>query len=204
MISLGVSGRGRALCRSPGCSSTGKAPEQDSTDRTHLATPRERSATLVTMGIRYYAYSIDTEDYEHLLVGVCPTCGEQPQLREMEDDRPTLALDKSWHDLQALLRAEPARPAAALVAGNVTNTYWGWRSHRGLLSPAEVREIAADIATVTTDFLRQRILVEGRHGDGPDERSQQDFEYVSDHLAHAKEFTKEVADQGRAIVYYIG
>ncbi len=157
------------------------------------------------MGIRYYAYSIDTEDYKHLKVGTCPTCGEEPQPRRLdEEERPSLDLDKSWHYLQWLLEAELPRPAAALVAGQVTNTYWGWKSYRGLLSAAEVEAAAADLATVTVSFLRQRMLVEGVRGEGPDERSQENFDYVSQYLADAQAFLKEVASEGRAIVYYIG
>jgi hypothetical protein len=91
-----------------------------------------------------------------------------------------------------------------LVAGRVTDTYWGWRSFRGVLAPVDVKAIAADFETVSVELLHQRILVDGPHGDGPDDRSQQDFEYVSQYLAAAKEFLREVASKGRGIVYYIG
>ena len=90
------------------------------------------------------------------------------------------------------------------VAGDVTDTYRGWKSYRGLLSAAEVEAAAADLATVTVSFLRQRMLVEGVRGEGPDERSQENFDYVSQYLADAQAFLKEVASEGRAIVYYIG
>jgi hypothetical protein len=47
------------------------------------------------MGIRYLAISIDEQDYERLRVGTCATCGEEPQLRDLEDERASLDLDKS-------------------------------------------------------------------------------------------------------------
>lgn len=81
--------------------------------------------TLLSMGIRYVAISIDTDDFEHLDVGTCPTCGEEPQLRELEEHRPSLDLDKTWRYFQSVLRSDPPRPAAALVSGDVTTTYWG-------------------------------------------------------------------------------
>lgn len=159
------------------------------------------------MGIRYFALSIDEQDFDHISKGRCPSCGEEPTLRELgseDDTRDSLDLDKSWHYLQFVLRSDPPRPAAALVAGDVTTTYWGWRPHRGLLNPAQVAAIAADSATVSVELVRQRILVDGRWGEEHSDRAQQDFEYVCDHLLRAQEFTKAVAGAGRAIRYYIG
>lgn len=159
------------------------------------------------MGIRYFALSIDLEDYEHLRVGTCPTCGEEPQLRDVEEEderRTSLDLDKAWGILQWVLRTEPPRPAAALVEGRVKNAYWGWRSHRGILSPSEVKDVAADLATVTPDFLHQRIVIEGLRGTGAGDRADEDFEYTSEYLERAQEFVRLVADEDRAIVYYIG
>lgn len=84
------------------------------------------------------------------------------------------------------------------------NHDWGWKSYRGVLSLFEVKDVASDIATVTRDFLHQRILVEGAWGDGPTDRAEQEFEYVSEYLDEAKAFVQHVADDDRAIVYYIG
>ena len=102
------------------------------------------------MGIRYFALSIDTEDYEHIKRGRCGECGELPTLRELDDDahhRESLDLDKGWRDFQCLF-SDPIRPALALVRGDVTHTGYGWRSHRGLIGPSEAADVAADLATV--------------------------------------------------------
>lgn len=164
------------------------------------------SGTVLRMGIRYLAISIDQQDYDHLRVGVCDTCGEQPQLRERdyvdEERRDTLDLDKSWGFYQRVLASEPPRPAAALVHGDVTHTSYGWRSYRGLIDSEEVTRVADDLASVTPELVLTRLLVHPRYGDGA--RAQQDVEYVSHFLPAAQEFTRRVADEGRAIVYYIG
>lgn len=57
---------------------------------------------------------------------------------------------------------------------------------------------------MTTELLHQRIVAEGPRDDGPDERSQEDYEYVSSYLEAAKTFVRDAASQGRGIVYYIG
>jgi len=156
------------------------------------------------MGIRYLAISIDERDFAHLSVGDCVTCGEEPQLRRLdyEEDRnrETLDLDKSWGYFQHVLETQPPRPAAALVHGDVTYVGMDYRSYRGLISAAEVRRVADDLATVTTELVRQRVLVEPRYGD----RAQDNFDYVSHFLPEAKDFTRRVANEGRAILYYIG
>lgn len=160
------------------------------------------------MGIRYLAISIDQQDYEHVRRGTCQTCGEEPRLRDLGDEadtrRETLDLDKSWHYYQQVLATEPARPAAALVDGHVTNTYWGWRSHQGLLSNSDVAAIAQDLAKVTPALVRERLFAERSPGFGPDDRAQQDVDYVCHYLPQAQEFTQRVADEGRSILYFIG
>ena len=156
------------------------------------------------MGIRYLAISIDQQDFEHLSVGTCATCGEQPQLRHLdyEEDarRETLDLDKSWGYFQRVLESDPVRPAASLVRGDVTHTGYGWRAYRGLIAPADVPGVAEDLATVTSELVRERVLLNPRFGD----RAEEDFEYVSHFLPEAQEFTKRVGDAGRGILYYIG
>ena len=156
------------------------------------------------MGIRYLAISIDQQDFEHLSVGPCATCGEQPQLRDLDDEedarRETLDLDKSWGYFQRVLDSDPIRPAASLVRGDVTHSGYGWRSYRGLIAPADVPAIAEDLATVTSELLRERVVLNPRFED----RAQEDFEYVSQFVPEAQKFTKQVADEGRAILYFIG
>lgn len=158
------------------------------------------------MGIRYLAISIDEQDYDHLSVGACTTCGEWPQLRDLdypeEERRHTLDLDKSWGFYQMVLASEPPRPAAALVHGDVTHTSYGWRSYRGLIGAYQVAGIAGDLASVSADFIRTQLQEHPRYGD--DARAQEDIEYVIHFLPEAQAFTQRVADEGRAILYYIG
>ena len=156
------------------------------------------------MGIRYIAISIDQQDFDHLSEGTCKHCGEEPTLRELDcgEDalRETLDLDKSWGYFQRVLAAEPQRPAAALVSGRVTDMPWGWRSHKGLLSPDEVAAVADDLASVSDELVRERLLA----GPGVDDRTERDIAYVCHFLPEAQAFTRRVADANRAILYYIG
>ena len=136
------------------------------------------------MGIRYLAISIDQQDFDHLRVGTCQHCGEEPQLREMDDPtddrRDTLDLDKSWSYLQEVLHAEPARASAALVTGHVTNTGWGWRSYRGLIAADEVAAIAADLESVSPELIHQRLVTERRPGYETDDRARANASYVAE------------------------
>jgi len=154
------------------------------------------------MGIRYFAVSIDTEDYEHIKAGPCPTCGTRPHPRDTDDceqQTDTLDLDKSWRYLQHFL-AE-TRPARQLVSGQVTNTNYGWISYQGLVSPDEVPAVAADLKSITSLALEQHFK---REGDWINDRSEEDFRYVSAYLDYAIAFTEKVANDARGIVYYIG
>ncbi len=156
------------------------------------------------MGIRYFAISIDLDDYERVSAGPCPTCGTRPTLRKHHYDEPepdTLDLDKSWGYLQRLFDSQPPRPASALVEGNVTHDDCGWIPFHGAIAPDRVGEIATDLAAVTPGELRSHFQTHGRWYDA---RSEQDFDYVKAHLADAVEFTAKVAAAGRAIAYYIG
>ena len=158
------------------------------------------------LGIRYYAISVNSDDYDRISKGPCPSCGSRPHLGDddYEGERETLDLDKSWGYFQSLFASGAPRPAAALVAGNVTNTPRGWISYQGAISPQDVAAIATDLAAITTEELRHHFLVRGLWGSGPDDRAQQDFEYVAHYLEHARSFTAEVAQAERGIVYYIG
>jgi len=158
------------------------------------------------MGIRYLAISVDTDDYDRISKGPCPSCGSRPHLRDddYEEERKTLDLDKSWGYFQSFFASGAPRPAAALVGGEVTNTPRGWISYQGAISPLDVAAIATDLATITTEELRHYFLVRGHWGDGPDDRAQQDLEYVAQYLEGAQSFTAQVAQAGRGIVYYIG
>jgi hypothetical protein len=159
------------------------------------------------MGIRYSAISIDQEDYERIAAGPCPTCGAHPRRREPENDDEywmgpdRLDLDKSWHYLQDVLHSPDPRPAYSLVAGDVTHTSRGWISYEGLIAPGDLRLVAADLASVGRDEVLRNFQINGQW---KDDRSEQDFHYTYDHLGHAVAFTKKVAEDGRAILYWIG
>jgi hypothetical protein len=156
------------------------------------------------MGIRYFAKSIDTDDYLRIGAGPCPTCGARPHTRERDYEQPEpdeLDLDKSWHYLQRLFASIGMTAAAELVAGNVTNTWSGWISHQGTVAPDRVRRVAVELASVRTDQVRAQF----HNGEEwLDERSGQDFDYVLENLAAAVRFTAKVASDNRGIVYYIG
>ena len=160
------------------------------------------------MGIRYLAISIDAIDYEHLEKGPCPTCGESPRLRELdgeeEERRKTLDLDKSWGYLQGIFSKPEKRLAFQLVAGQVTNTPWGWKSYQGLLDPAAVRAIAEDLNAVTLDDVQEYFAPGGVWSDEPGARDREDCDYVGDYLKQAREFVSDVAKEGRSITYFIG
>jgi hypothetical protein len=156
------------------------------------------------MGIRYLAISIDVDDYLRISAGPCPTCGARPHTREPDDGMPepeVLDLDKSWGYLQRLFESTELEAAAELVAGNVTQTSRGWISHQGTVAPDRVTALTHELASVTTDQLRNLFQ---ENGEWANDRSEGDFDYVSSYLARAIEFTAKVARESRGIVYYIG
>jgi hypothetical protein len=149
------------------------------------------------MGIRYLAVSISEVEFDRLSAD--PTAARLDD--EPEDEDQALDLDKSWGYLQRYLAESGPRPAAELVAGDVTHTDRGWISHRGLLSPSRVESVAADLSTITQAQLQTFFGVSETEGT---ERDMEDYCYVSSCLARAVEFTAEVAASGRGIVYWIG
>ncbi|GGF27078.1 DUF1877 family protein [Subtercola lobariae] len=160
------------------------------------------------MGIRYYAYPINAADYERARQNPCLFHGDDPLFDAWgkEEDRPDmLYLDKCWQEFQYLFgvsESRPARPAFMLVQGEVEFTSTGWIAFERALSPAQVREVAADLATITSETLRAEIsdLMTLR----PNETSEQEFDYVSPLLADAKSFVSRLAEQGKGLVYLIG
>ena len=158
------------------------------------------------MGIRYLAIAIDEADYAHLAKGPCPTCGERPHIRELDyddEERDVLDLDKAWSHFQRLFELND-RVALELVAGRVTDTPRGWISHQGLLSPEAVSLVARDLATVTSEDVREFLARRPSWGSSDEDRDRQDFGYLVEYLERAKVFTARAADQQRAITYFIG
>lgn len=160
------------------------------------------------MGIRYYAYPIDAADYEAASIDPCPFHGSDPLFDAWgppDEKPPMLYLDKAWSELQALLGAvdsAPPRPAAALVAGSVTDTGTGWIPHEAALSAEQVRDIAEDLALVGDDDIRELHRHSGYRW--ANDTPEQAFSYLSAYLADAKEFVSSLANDGRGLVYLIG
>jgi hypothetical protein len=120
------------------------------------------------------------------------------------DARPEmLYLDKCWREFQALLRPSagtPPRPAFLLVEGEVTMTDTGWIPFERALSPAQVKAIAADLATVSERHVRD-LLSDSDYA--PWSRPEE-YEYIAHYLADAQEFTTRLAGDNRGLVYLIG
>ena len=157
------------------------------------------------MGIRYYAYPIAAEDYETALEDPCPFHGSDPfaDAWGSRDARPEmLYLDKCWHELQQMFgpnSGASARPAFALVEGQVTHVEMGWIPYERALSPREVQEIASDIATVGDDDIRKFMAQRPSRSD-----DEQEFSYVQQFLGEAQHFVTRLANDGRGLVYMIG
>jgi hypothetical protein len=158
------------------------------------------------MGIRYYAYPIDADQYEDAVKDPCRFHGSDPLMDAWgsEDEQPEmLYLDKCWYQLQILFSTEPVvpdRPALRLVEGQVTDTEMGWIPHERALSAAEVAEIAADLATIGEADIRRLLPQLNRW----DETPEQIVGYVTKFLADSQEFTSRLAAGGRGLVYMIG
>jgi hypothetical protein len=156
------------------------------------------------MGIRYFAVSVDLEDYERVSAGPCPTCGARQHPREREDyfdESVNLDLDKSWGYFQRIFDSLDLPAAAELVAGDVTQTSTGWISHQGAIAPHRVEQIMAEFELVTQDDVRNLFQKDAVWHDA---RSEGDFDYVLSHLERALQFLKRVEGEQRGIVYYIG
>lgn len=158
------------------------------------------------MGIRYYAYPINAEDYPRACENPCPFHGSDPLADAWgprENQPEMLYLDKCWRELQLLLGSpagQASRPAARLVEGQVTHTDMGWIPYEQALSPAQVRSIAEDLATVGQSDIRRELPTFIR----PQISEDDEFENVAQYLAEATKFTARLASEGRGLVYLIG
>ncbi len=158
------------------------------------------------MGIRYYAYPINAEDYARACENPCEFHGSDPLAdawgpRESQPEM--LYLDKCWRELQLLLRSpagQASRPAARLMERQVTHTDMGWIPFEQALSPAQVEAITEDLATVGESDIRRALPKFNR----PQDSKEDEFEYVAQYLAEATRFTARLADEGRGLVYLIG
>lgn len=152
------------------------------------------------MGIRYFARPIHADDIELArsdLDAYFRSDRSHQFVCHQEPRPPILDLDKSWRDLQSVFWSppdQPARPAAALVDGDVRQRCCGWEAHRRVLDPDTVRAIADDL---DSPELSQR---RGDETDG----SLRGTHYLDELLERARTFTRQVADQGWGMYYSIG
>lgn len=158
------------------------------------------------MGIRFYAYPINADEYQLAVTNPCPFHGSDPLMDAWgpRESKPVmLYLDKCWKEMQNLLApspGQPDRPALQLVEGQVTFTPQGWIPYERALSPEQVEAIAADLATVDDADIRRMA------SEFPSwyVSSEQTYEYVAPYLAEAQQFTARLAQDGRGLVYLIG
>lgn len=159
------------------------------------------------MGIRYYAYPITADEYllarEHprAFIGDDPLMDAWGGTREQPE---MLYLDKCWNELQILLgpaAGQPERPAFQLVDGHVTHVETGWIPYERVLSPAQVQDVASDLATVT-DADIHRMVSQSPRSDPSDDEVERG--YITHHLTAAQAFTARLAGDGRGLVYLIG
>lgn len=158
------------------------------------------------MGIRYYAYPVPAELVAEALREPFRFISDDPLADAWgpAEDRPTmLYLDKCWSYLQALTRPDfdgPPRPAYRLFEGEVTPVYddrIAWIPWTRVLDPAEVGEVARDLALI--DHGNVRTMLRQRPGARPD-----DYSYVAQYLADAREFAARMVEEGSGLVYLIG
>ncbi|TFD74493.1 DUF1877 family protein [Cryobacterium fucosi] len=158
------------------------------------------------MGIRYYAYPIAATDYLRALADPCQFLGTDPLMDAWGPTtiRPEmLYLDKCWREFQGMLGPAPGVPARAafqLVEGQVTQVEMGWIAFERALSPAQVKAIAADLATVDDTDIRSLLASYPDRADS----SEMEHRYIGHYLAAAQEFSSRLASDGRGLVYLIG
>lgn len=174
------------------------------------------------MGIRYYAYPLDTEMTEQAVAD--PYCafsrdpladawGLEPgaAVSRMDPERVSarpemLYLDKAWRHLQILTmpasRGSAARPAYRMVEGDVTmeRAWWGWEPWLRAVRPEEMPGIVEDLESIertgVASLLREKAFL------GPD--PEQEIGYAGEYFLQALEFATAMRDNGQGLVYMIG
>lgn len=161
------------------------------------------------MGIRYYAYAFEGHQTEQALadprafIGADPLAdawGFEPGARvatvsfeQAVPERDLLYLDKAWRELQLLTRPDSPsgrpRPAYRMFEGQVQMCGDGWIPWVRALSPAELIDVADDVADLADEL----------HAD-----SFADRDYVLDFLQRARRFVTDLAAEGRGMAYLIG
>ncbi|CAN5249075.1 hypothetical protein BH11ACT5_BH11ACT5_17060 [soil metagenome] len=156
------------------------------------------------MGIRYLAFPLPAGHLDEAREN--PRCYLSSDLRDDafdddDGDSRALDLDKGWRDLQALfaLPRHSGNPAKALVAGNVTHTARGWRPFYGVLSPAELEEVALGLAEIDPEDIRSAVDEMNSYRDAEEE-----FTILTYFMRTAQTFTASLAHDGFGLIYIIG
>lgn len=179
------------------------------------------------MGIRYYGYAFEADMTERALVDphsilssdpLADAWGLEPHAaisairpERAAPKRDFLDLDKAWSHLQWVTRPRnvesgwdeilrPPRPAHRMFEGRPTMTDRGHLPWVRALSPAEVREVAEDLATITDDDAAAIMRCQCQGYRDPDE----EVPYAMPYLTRAREFVAGLVGTGRGMVYTIG
>ncbi|NQX34237.1 hypothetical protein [Herbiconiux sp. VKM Ac-2851] len=151
------------------------------------------------MGIRYFAQPLDPAAVAEARADpVAHLWSDRHHAFAHHGDPLPVAidLDKAWRDFQAIFGE---RPAGRLVAGNVTHTCCGWRSHYGVLDPDEVRAVADDLRSVVLPRSPDDDHLDDSASDRADE-----YGYLGEMLDRARQRCDEYARAGLALIYSIG
>ena len=174
------------------------------------------------MGIRYYAYSFDSDMTEQALANPRSVIGSDPladawglepgfsegvtDFQQSLPERHMLYLDKAWSQLQRLTApsdpSDTPRSAYRMFEGSVTNVNGGWEWHPWVraLAPDDVALIAADLETITGRDIEAGLKNHlSLHSDADAERS-----YVTENFERARRYVRGLAEEGRGFAYLIG
>lgn len=155
------------------------------------------------MGIRYSAFAVPPQLVEQASTSLRDFLAAAPWSDPCDPDiafPPTLDLDKSWRELQAIFGPEASpSPAYELVRGDVTHTACGWIPFQRFLAPAQVKAVAADLADVDECFVMDGLAAVVRRGS-----FESDVSYALEYIARAREFTSLLSTSASGLVYSIG
>ncbi|HNP56943.1 MAG TPA: DUF1877 family protein [Gordonia sp. (in: high G+C Gram-positive bacteria)] len=171
------------------------------------------------MGIRYYAYAYEAENVEQAVANPASVISDDPladawgfephtygvinaTFEQSVPEADMLYLDKAWSLLQCATEpneGEPARPAFRMFEGQVTQTGMGHLPFVRVLTPAEVVDVAKDLADISDQEVADRLHAHKfygpTHGD--------DLSYALDYLERARTFMRGLVGSGRGMAYTI-
>lgn len=171
------------------------------------------------MGIRYYAYAFDKEMTDQALAEPRSILSDDPladawgfepgsgggivSFEQTSPARDMLYLDKAWRHLQALTAPESAqtaaRPAHQMFEGAVAMHAYGWDPWVRALPPDQIRVVAGDLEEIPEFEIASRARRLHIYGT-PDEEAS----YALTYFRRARRFVRDLAAEGRGMVYEIG